>query len=207
MKRLCGAAVLALVVSGCGQGGKTPASSSGPGTANVGPAVASSAQSTPASAPGAPACKSGDLALNRINEDAGAGHRVVTYGVVNNGPAACTLTGYPTLTLIDADGRRTDAINVVQTDQAFYNVGGPAQPVTLAPSGKGVFFLSFAGIQATDKPCIAVSKLDVTPPGNTQSIELSDTLQICTGEARLSPIRPNQGAVTGGNSGQGAVFY
>lgn len=204
MKRLVGAAILVLALSGCGQGGKTPASSSGPGTANVGSAVGSAPTSTVASAPGAPACKSGDLALNRINEDAGAGHRVVTYGLVNNGPAACVVNGYPTLSLIDADGRRTDAINVVQTDQAFFNVGGPAQPVTLGPGGKGVFFLSFAGIQATDKPCIAVAKLDVTPPGNTQSIELADTLQVCTGEVRLSPVRPNQGAVT---SGGGSVFY
>jgi hypothetical protein len=216
MRRLCGAAVLvlapvlalALTLSGCNQSANAPASAAkGPGTANVGPAVAS-APAPASAAPSSPACKSGDLTLSRISEDAGAGHRVVTYGVVNNSHAACSLTGYPTLTLIDTDGRRTDAVTVVATDQAFYNVGGPPQAVNLTPGGKAVFFLSFAGIQATEKPCTAISRLIVIPPGNNQAIELADTLQVCTGEVRLSPIRPNQGALTsGGGTGSGPVFY
>jgi hypothetical protein len=140
-----------------------------------------------------------------MNEEAGAGHRVVTYGLVNNGAAACSLEGYPKLGLFDADGRRTSGVIVNETDAAVYNVGGPAKPVTLKPGGKGVFFVQFAGIQATDKPCVTISKIEVTPPGEKEALELADSLQVCTGEVQLSPIRPSQGALTSGNSG--SVFY
>ena len=67
--------------------------------------------------------------------------------------------------------------------------GGPPTDVNIAPKGRAVFFIAFTGIQATDKPCIAVARLQVTPPGNTQALELQDTLSVCTEQIRLTPVR------------------
>jgi hypothetical protein len=67
--------------------------------------------------------------------------------------------------------------------------------VTVPAGGRALFFLSFTGAQVTDKPCLAVARLQVTPPGNTQAIEVQDTLQVCTGQVRLTPARADTGAV------------
>jgi hypothetical protein len=145
---------------------------------------------TPAETPlTAPPCRSGDLSVRRLAADAGAGQRQVTYAFVNNGPAACGLRGYPTLVAFDADGKRLDDLQMVQTEANYFNTGGPPMEVVLNPAGRAVFFISFTGIQATDRPCQAVARLQITPPGNTQAIELQDTLQPCTGEVRLTPMR------------------
>lgn len=137
----------------------------------------------------APPCRSGDLSLSRLAEDAGAGQRQVTYAFTNNGPAACSLKGYPTLVGFDADGKRTDGITIVQSEAQFFETGGPPTDVNLAPKGRAVFFIAFTGIQVTDKPCIVVARLQITPPGNTQAIELQDTLSVCNEQIRLTPVR------------------
>jgi hypothetical protein len=201
MKRLIGAAILVLMVGACQRGHRASEPASGPTTASVGSAATASAPSAPETT----ACGTHELSLSRINEEAGAGHRVVTYGLVNNGAEACRLEGYAKLALFEADGRRASDVVVKDSEAAVYNVGGPAKPVTLKPGGKGVFFVQFTGIQATDKPCVTISKIEVTPPGEKEAIELADSFQVCTGEVQLSPIRPSQGALTSGNSG--SVFY
>jgi hypothetical protein len=141
-------------------------------------------------------CRAGDLGVARIGTDAGAGQRVVAYALINNGRTPCALRGYPTVDLFDPDGRRLESVQVVQSEANTLNTGGPPQEVDVPPGGRAVFFLGFTGAQVTDKPCVAVSRLQVTPPGNTQALELQDTLQICTGQARLTPVRPDTGAAS-----------
>ena len=197
------AALVALAgLAACNNGGR---SSSGD-TASV--ASAPPPMSTPASAPppAAPAaCRTGDLSVAKVSSDAGAGQRYGTYAFVNTGPEACTLQGYPTVVLFDQDGQRADSVTAVQTEAAYNNVGGPPQATTLAPRGKAVFFTSFTGIQATDKPCVTVSRLQITPPGNTQAIELQDALSICTGQFRVSPVRRGSAAAVSSGGGSGAA--
>ncbi len=174
-----------------------------------GQAVAQCVKRAPGAPPPAPVpappCRSGDLSLSKVGADAGAGQRQVTYAFVNNGAAACSLKGYPTLSLFDADGKRADGVTTVQTEQSYFNVGGPPQDVNIAHNARGLFYISFTGIQATDKPCVAIARVQATPPGNTQAIEVSDTLSVCTGQIRLSPIRPDSGAGVGGANGP--LFY
>src|SRR5262249_49579782 len=136
----------------------------------------------------APACKSGDLALAHQSDDAGAGQREVGYAFTNNGPAACSLTGFPTLALVDAQGQGVSSVTTVQSQDGDFAANGASPTVTLAPQGKAVFRIRFTGIQATDKPCVNTARVRVTPPGNSQAIEVADALQICTGEVRVSPV-------------------
>jgi hypothetical protein len=182
------AAANAETASGAAPGSAPPASS-GPVQAPVEP-------SGTIPAVGAAPCRAGDLGVARVATDAGAGQRVAAYALNNNGSAPCALRGYPTVQLFGVDGKRLDAIQVVQSEANTLNTGGPPMEVTVPAGGRALFFLSFTGIQVTDKPCLAVARLQVTPPGNTQAIEVQDTLQVCTGQVRLTPARADTGAIS-----------
>lgn len=203
------AAVALVGLAACNQGSKHE------GGGDTAPVSTQPPASTPPPPTVAPPCRSGDLGLVKVGEDAGAGQRAVTYAFVNNGPAACLLQGYPTVVLFDANGQRLDDITIVQSEQDYFNTGGAPQPVTVQPKGRAVFFTSFTGIQATDKPCEAVARLQVTPPGNSQAIEVQDSLSVCTGQMRLSPVRakaPSAGGATKAvntknNNPNSTVFY
>jgi hypothetical protein len=209
MKLVYGAAVMAVLsLSACDAAKQTPAPA-GSDTANVGPSSGAPASgtttttttTTPASGTGGGAtiptlgstagCHSGDLALTHVSEDAGAGQREVVYAFTNNGQAACSLAGYPTLVFFDANGKRLDSITSVQSEDGDFAANGASPTVTLTPKGKAVFRIRFTGIQATDKPCANTARVRATPPGNAQAIELADALQICTGEVLISPVRPS----------------
>ena len=212
MRILCGVAAVALFgLAGCGKSGGDQQSTT---TTTV--ASTTAPASTPLSAPPPPspppACRAGDLTLTKVSSDAGAGQRSGVYGFINTGPEACMLQGYPTVLLFDADGNQTDQVTAVQSPATYGAAGGPPQPVTLAPHARAVFFTSFTGIQATDKPCVAISRLQVTPPGNTQAIDLQDTLSVCTGVFHVSPVRrftalAGAGTPATSNNPNKSVFY
>lgn len=149
----------------------------------------------------APACRSGDLQLTRQEADAGAGQRFVVYAFVNSSAAACSLKGYPTLVLFDSTGRTLDGVRSVQSETGGGVSSGPPMAVNLEPRGRAVFYVTYTGIQATDAPCLEATRIQVTPPGNSQAIELADTLNPCTGEVRLSPVRTPE------RVGSGPAFY
>jgi len=139
-------------------------------------------------------CRSGDLTLRQLETDAGAGQRHVTYGLTNNGPAACTLKGFVTAQWLDADGDPLEGVTVVQSDAQMggTDAGAPAE-VAIAPGGKAVFFVSYTGIQATDKACTPAKRMRATPPGNSQAIEIADDIAPCTDHITLGPVRSDPG--------------
>ncbi|NEX92396.1 DUF4232 domain-containing protein, partial [Caulobacter sp. 17J65-9] len=154
------------------------------------PATATPVTATPAGpvAPGGSNCRSGELTLKRIATDAGAGNRVATFALTSVAPKPCTLAGYPTLTLFDASGR-TLPIRVVQTEQNYFESGGPAAPVTVAPNGRAVFYLAWNVVPSTEAPCMTATRAQVTPPGGDQALEVEERIEACGGQVRVSPIR------------------
>lgn len=197
MKLAHGAFVLAaLSLAACNPSKPaTPANTSD--TANVGNAVGNTSNMAAANnAAGSPAsnatpCKSGDLALAHQSDDAGAGQREVVYAFTNNGPAACSLTGFPTLALIDAQGQTISSVTTVQSQDGDFAANGAPATVNLAPKGLGVFRIRYTGISGAGKPCVNTAKIRVTPPGNTQAIDVNDALQVCDTQVMLSPVRPS----------------
>lgn len=172
------------------------------GAAAGGPPIATcrrALSATPATPPVQPTpaamtiCRSGDLTLRQLEADAGAGQRHVTYGLTNNGPAACTLKGFVTAQWLDAEGDPLDGVTVVQSEAQMAGRGGPPAEVALAPGGKAVFFVSYTGIQATDKACVKAARLRAIPPGNSQAIEIDDDIAPCTDHVTLGPVRTDPG--------------
>ena len=197
MKLAHGAFVLAaLSLAACNPNKPaTPANASD--TANVGNAVGNTANMAAANntagstAPNATPCKSGDLALAHQSDDAGAGQREVVYAFTNGGPAACSLTGFPTLALIDAQGQTISSVTTVQSQDGDFAANGAPATVNLAPKGLAVFRIRYTGISGAGKPCVNTAKIRVTPPGNNQAIDVNDALQVCDTQVMLSPVRPS----------------
>lgn len=141
-------------------------------------------------------CRSGDLTLRRVGEEAGAGQRAVTYAFVNQGPMACSLRGFATLQWTDADGKPLAGLKVIQSEAAMFgSSGAPADVVLSANGGRGVFHISFSGVQQGAKACPVSAKLQATPPGNTQVLEIDDRIQPCTGQVRVGPVRTDAGTM------------
>ncbi|HEY3814928.1 MAG TPA: DUF4232 domain-containing protein [Caulobacteraceae bacterium] len=202
MKRAYGTVALAalatLSLAACGQG-KPANNAAANDTANVGAPVGNTVATTPANnmagsttppANAAP-CKSGDLSLAHQSDDAGAGQREVVYAFTNNAAAACSLTGFPTLALIDAKGQPITSVPTVQSQDGDFAANGAPATVNLAPKGTAVFRIRYTGISGAGIPCVNTAKIRVTPPGNTQAIDVNDALQVCSTQIMLSPVRPS----------------
>ena len=84
-------------------------------------------------------------------------------------------------------------MTVTQTDAQMSSASGPPAEIALAPKGRAVFYVSYTGIQATDKACVSSKRLRATPPGNTQAMEIDDVVAPCTDHISLGPVRPDPG--------------
>lgn len=96
----------------------------------------------------------------------GAGTHIRVYALTNRGTSVCTLFGYPSVDLFNAQGQlMTTAVSHV-TDQQ--NV------VMLKPHGKAWFVLQYPDSQGfSAKACPASAKLEVVPPESTSSLVIS----------------------------------
>ncbi len=86
----------------------------------------------PASMP----CQVAQLRLTNDSGDAGAGNRVNVFAVTNTGPAACSVAGYPSVSLLNAQGR---VLTTVRSDQN----PATAMPVSIPAGGKGYFDIAW----------------------------------------------------------------
>lgn len=75
----------------------------------------------------------------------------------------------------------------------MFGIGGAPGEVAIAPGARAVFFVSYTGIQATDKACVKAARLRATPPGNSQAIEIADDIAPCTDHVTLGPVRSDPG--------------
>ena len=168
-----------------------------PKTSEIDPAAPTDPNtSSPITLASAPPCRSGDLSLRRVSEEAGAGQRQVTYAFVNNARAACSLKGFPTLTWYDENGKALAGVKVIQSEAAMFETSGPPTEVMLAPGGRAVFYISFSAVQSGKKACPVGARLQATPPENSQILELDDRIQPCTGQVRVGPVRSEQATGT-----------
>ncbi len=78
--------------------------------------------------PGPPACLASAMRAAGRGRNGAGGHLMQSLVFVNHGASACTLMGYPKLTLLTAAG----ALDLAQHDGNFF-VGAPPSPVTLEP--------------------------------------------------------------------------
>ena len=156
-----------------------------PGPA-VQPAPAGSIQ---ASAP----CKGPQLKLSLVGGDAGAGNRVSILGVRNVGTRPCSLTGYPSITLLDEEGTALAGVRSDRTLGSYFRPGQTPGPVELAPEGLGFFDIAWNVVpdeSAGQTTCPSAARIRMTAPGDTSPVALARDFTPCGGRIRVSPFRP-----------------
>ncbi|MBI2260082.1 MAG: DUF4232 domain-containing protein [Caulobacterales bacterium] len=138
-------------------------------------------------------CKGPQLRLSNDGGDAGMGHRRAIIGVQNLGAEACTLTGYPSVSLEDAAGR---ALTTVRTDQhpdSYFRSGQAPTSVELAPRAKAFFDLAWTVMPNEaegEQVCPSAAGILMAPPGDSSPVTLAQTFTPCGGRIEVSPFRP-----------------
>lgn len=145
-----------------------------------------------APAPEAP-CTGADLRLSVEGGDAGMGNRVTTLALQNVGARACSLTGYPTVALADANDRALTSVKAVQELGNYFTQGTAPSPVSVKPQAKAFFDLAWNVVpheSEGEKVCPDAKTLRLTTPGDTALVSLPLALTPCGRQIRVSPFRP-----------------
>lgn len=145
-----------------------------------------------APSPEAP-CVGANLRLSVEGGDAGMGNRVTVLALQNTGARTCSLTGYPTVTLTDANGGALTTVKAEQEPGNYFAQGSAPTPVSLAPQAKAYFDLAWNVVPHEaqgEKTCPEAKSLRLTAPGDTAVISLPLALTPCGKQVRVSPFRP-----------------
>ena len=141
----------------------------------------------------APPCRGPALRLVREGGDAGAGNRQVVLSLTNAGSTACSVRGYPGLTLRDADGDDLDQVRTVEQLGNYFRAGQTPEAVELEPGAKAYFDLSYSAVpheNLGETRCPSVAEVIATAPDDTADIPLDLEIQPCGRQVRVSPLRP-----------------
>jgi membrane-bound inhibitor of C-type lysozyme len=131
------------------------------------------------------ACRAADLRLSNDGSDAGAGNRANVFGLTNAGAAACSLSGYPVVSLLDAQGR---ALTAVRPDQ------NPAvvTPVTVQPNTKAYFDIAWNVVPNEangERVCPAVARVSLRVGSDPAALAIPLAFTPCGGRIRVNPFR------------------
>lgn len=135
--------------------------------------------------PAATPCQASNLRLGAAGGDAGAGNRVGIVSVLNTGPAACGLAGYPALSLLGAQGRPITTLRVDQNPNT-------ATPVSIPPNGRAYFDVAWTVVPdegAGQTVCPSVAQIAVRIAGSPTPLTMAMAFQPCGARIRVNPYR------------------
>jgi hypothetical protein len=156
-------------------------SPTGPRTATTEPSQTAPATSPTGTAPGAgttPLCTAAQLTPSLGGGDAGAGNLYRYLVLTNHSDTVCHVTGFPGLSLLDADGRQ---IGAPATYQQLDH-----QPVVLRPGESASDTIHTVNQQGT---CLPTStSLRIYPPGSKASLVFPGRVTNCDNEFVVTPF-------------------
>lgn len=139
-----------------------------------------------------PPCKGPQLKLAADGGDAGMGHRVTIVGVQNLGTQACSLTGYPAVTLQDARGKPLTTVRSEQNPGSYLRAGQAPAPVTLQPQARAFFDVAWNVVPNEgqgETVCPTAARIRAVAPGDTSPVTLVQSFTPCGGRIQVSPFR------------------
>ena len=103
----------------------------------------------------------------------------------NAGTAPCSVSGYPAVSLLDAQGR---ALTTIRSDQN----PNTATPVNIPAGGKAFFDIAWTVVPNEgngERVCPSAARVRVLIPGDTAALAVPLTFQPCGGRIRVNPFR------------------
>jgi len=147
-------------------------------------------------------CRAAALSLRRVSEEGAAGSRYDVLALTNAGTAACTLRGYPGVSMIGPSGQARSPFRILQDPGPNYAEAAAIGTVRLAPGASAYFDLvttAVAGeIAGETEPCPGVVAVRVSPPGDAGTLQAPVELNPCNQRARVTPFRPTEDTSRGG---------
>lgn len=137
--------------------------------------------------PGQP-CQAKRLKLLPTSEDAAMGHRAITIPVRNEGASPCVLTGYPTVTMLDAAGKVVANLTVKQVDQSYLVPNRATSAILLQPKAHANVAVTYSVIDGPAGGCLEGKRLRIGFPDQSRSIgAVSANIRACGAELRVTP--------------------
>ncbi|WP_258052703.1 DUF4232 domain-containing protein [Streptomyces sp. Ru73] len=163
---------------------KAPA---GAGGATVAQTASARTAASASSDTSANRCTADELGLRLGREDVGAGNIHIPLVFTNKGKSACTLTGFPGVSLIQRDGQ--------MIGKPATREGAAGKPVTLKPGGSAYAVLHTIQDGLKDTPCWKSPYLLQTyPPGSKEAMTLrTSSPRVCGGEFTVTALEPGTG--------------
>ncbi|MEU0837875.1 DUF4232 domain-containing protein [Streptomyces sp. NPDC005962] len=134
-------------------------------------------------------CEASAMSLRVGNADMGAGNIRYSLVFTNKGKSACTLNGFPGVSLLAKDGQTIG--------KAAEREGAVGKPVTVAAGGSAHAVLHTINDGLSDKPCWkSASLVQAYPPGSKDAMtaRVSSGLRVCGDEFTVTAVTSGAGA-------------
>ena len=137
-------------------------------------------------------CRSADLSVRHVTDDAAmGGHLLTDYAFKNNSSSSCALKGYPGFELLNKSGGLLPKGRAINSRQLM---GEEAQTtpqlVTIEPGKEATFrvYTNNGGAGYLGKPCPMSRKVRIIAPGTTRAFMLKDEIRSCR-RVQVSAVR------------------
>ncbi|WP_432585493.1 DUF4232 domain-containing protein [Streptomyces sp. HD1123-B1] len=153
------------------------------------PASASASASGSGAAPSARRiCSTERLKLTVGRKDVGAGNVYLPLVLTNTSTSACTLTGFPGVSLLDADG--------ALIGEPAARRGASHSTIPLPPGGSASALLHTLNEGVTDTPCWkSATSIRVYPPDSFRAMKVAaHSFRVCGGVFDVEAVRSGAGA-------------
>jgi uncharacterized protein DUF4232 len=140
-------------------------------------------------------CQTRQLLLVAGQTTSELGNAGVQLSFENRSPVSCTLIGYPTLYLLDAQQKPLQA-QITQSTSGYLYSTRPPQMISLRPGQKVYFVVTWGNLGCGKIPQASyaspVSFLQVTPPLNQGSLLVEVHLCAFRNQVTVSPVESSQ---------------
>lgn len=143
-------------------------------------------------------CDPENLSVEEIAGDVHGNLRSIKLAFMNRGAVACTLGGYPAVSLMDRGGANIGSIVtekitpekvIAELSQSGRTPLGDTPEVTLMPEEVAAFQV----VWTTGSACSSVSRIVVSAPGSTRAFDIAQPMSICAGRIQVTELRLDEG--------------
>jgi hypothetical protein len=176
------------ILLGCGSGPSATTTTTTTSSTTSTTELTTTSQSTTTTI-GLQACSTGVLSASAASAGIAAGTGYETFMVTNGGPSACFVKGYATLELFGPSAAGGAGVGPRLTVTVARS-GVSAAQITLATHRVASFSMRYSNEPVGGGGCETVASVEITLPGDTETLSFPVSLTICGGSVQIGPYGP-----------------